>query len=905
MSTPYPLIPVDVSRPQLPKIRPFVYWNGDSCGLIVSLHGPSRNIHSQTVVGDPCTPQAVDDKHVWMAFYPRLVLNRGRLFGRLDLTDRQLFDLVEELPGHRFSLPDKTIKSWTLLEEQLMEVACYLWQMWPDFDKLPTIEFPSFPQQYGYRNIQKSRHAVVTSARASIDAFPFLSAVVAFFLSFYLNTDKEFPFNFAFDILHRRRDNAPTIQWLTDLQDSYICNLLPGMRAGLIVQPLNTGWGEYFRVFVRAGVPIWIIWGHPKDLNGVRPIDPYMWKFLPCSEMIEKAQSRFAAVREVKELDFDHVLEKMEENNSNSDHGMGGDHSWNVGGYNDSDDIGAGEHNDGGDYSRARSVSPGPRDTDDLPAGSYQRPGEHWEDFFARMERERQETIERESEGARQKRESREANAKRQGPTKRSKVFEWVQTRTGFWKRIRVQPRHVEQEMEECPEHQQVYLGHRNEWDLCPQLPEYPPGEESSPVEEVNMEEDRQYDLDPKPLERLGHVHYEPLEEVSEFPFPDTVGSNMQFSSEPFPLGRYLFSWHGFRSSDLSNWHPSLHATQKDVLASTYMEVAQHLLHSSLGGFGGNPEDPNVRGAIDFHNTVMNATIGYASLPKSWDMSQENLFPLQTRQGKFCLTFCRNPNGSVRMYVISPPKGSTDETTWRIATKSASTVLFIYRQDWTTMKDVACGLLDTGAAFWTALSIPRSVQPKPIRHRKGGLGLRPEKYQPTRGDLQAYLEEMEDLLISTAGRAIRLRGGLVGRLAREYVGEKEVLDGPCRQTKILYEPERGDRIYVDDDVTEEMLGVLCGVYCVATDRYNVEKHLSWWPKVNTWDKSGFASNGWTPDAEQWYQNRWRDIRSGKALVFHQNDWKKKLRRYHRFTSKISDASERLSSDFISKNFGDA
>src|SRR6266567_1125797 len=102
MSSPFPIIPVDVSRPQLPEIRPFAYWNGDNHGLILSLHGPSRKFHSQTAPGDPCTPQAVDDKHVWMAFYPRLVLNRGRLFGRLDLTDRQLFDLVEELPGRQF-----------------------------------------------------------------------------------------------------------------------------------------------------------------------------------------------------------------------------------------------------------------------------------------------------------------------------------------------------------------------------------------------------------------------------------------------------------------------------------------------------------------------------------------------------------------------------------------------------------------------------------------------------------------------------------------------------------------------------------------------------------------------------------------------------------------------------------
>jgi hypothetical protein len=39
---------------------------------------------------------------------------------------------------------------------------------------------------------------------------------------------------------------------------------------------------------------------------------------------------------------------------------------------------------------------------------------------------------------------------------------------------------------------------------------------------------------------------------------------------------------------------------------------------------------------------------------------------------------------------------SDDQTHWRITIKSATVVLFIYRQGWRTMVEVALGLLEVG-----------------------------------------------------------------------------------------------------------------------------------------------------------------------------------------------------------------
>ncbi|KAJ7700968.1 hypothetical protein B0H14DRAFT_2417130 [Mycena olivaceomarginata] len=59
-----------------------------------------------------------------------------------------------------------------------------------------------------------------------------------------------------------------------------------------------------------------------------------------------------------------------------------------------------------------------------------------------------------------------------------------------------------------------------------------------------------------------------------------------------------------------------------------------------------------------------------------------------------------------------------------------------------------------------------------------GLGFRPKNYVPTAHDYQTYLAMREQFLQSPRGRAAKLYGGIVGRLACTVVSDEEVCRGP-------------------------------------------------------------------------------------------------------------------------------
>ncbi|KAF9457324.1 hypothetical protein BDZ94DRAFT_1148815, partial [Collybia nuda] len=134
------------------------------------------------------------------------------------------------------------------------------------------------------------------------------------------------------------------------------------------------------------------------------------------------------------------------------------------------------------------------------------------------------------------------------------------------------------------------------------------------------------------------------------------------------------------------------------------------------------------------------------------------------------------------------------------------------------------------------------------------LGIRPKGYKMIHWDYDAYLKSRNAILASGTGRAIRLRGGLVGRIAAEVVPDVEVLGGPILGDEVVAR-SRGT-YFLDDGVTNETLDRICGVYHVYVDNgsYDVV-HESWWPKHDILMASGRFSDQWLPDSEDFYTKR--------------------------------------------------
>ena len=81
----------------------------------------------------------------------------------------------------------------------------------------------------------------------------------------------------------------------------------------------------------------------------------------------------------------------------------------------------------------------------------------------------------------------------------------------------------------------------------------------------------------------------------------------------------------------------------------------------------------------------------------------------------------------------------------------------------------------------------------------------------------------QSVLASPQGRAALLRGGIVGRIAKEYLSKDGVLDGPSVEVtmhRIGYHvpSSNSDIHWCDDELTEDEIAVICGTYSLYTGK---------------------------------------------------------------------------------------
>jgi len=215
------------------------------------------------------------------------------------------------------------------------------------------------------------------------------------------------------------------------------------------------------------------------------------------------------------------------------------------------------------------------------------------------------------------------------------------------------------------------------------------------------------------------------------------------------------------------------------------------------------------------------------------------------------------------------------------------------------MSEIGQGLLEYGIPFHTVVQRKCQNMQKVFRSRQTGLGQRPEHFQPTRADFAAYESARDDILRSRSGRAIRLLGGIVGRIAAEIVPDCEVLDGP-NLTNVVVVGTHGDSEFVDDAVDQHELDIVSGVYHVDGKFREISSHMSWWPKHATFLSTGYAGDQWLPRAEAWYRTRRDELRSGKLTLFPMMKWEKNHKLNAAKVSEVCKGSERMAAEFISK-----
>ena len=131
------------------------------------------------------------------------------------------------------------------------------------------------PSECGYHNIHKEVRWVKMCAQKSQEAFVVLATVCLF--AIVANTG----LNQSLDCREPEWITAcmgegVNRQWLSDLQNSFVCQFTPGFRAGAFVDPYRTIWAWCFPAFVATHIPLWICWRHvPLPIYDTRLMGQY------------------------------------------------------------------------------------------------------------------------------------------------------------------------------------------------------------------------------------------------------------------------------------------------------------------------------------------------------------------------------------------------------------------------------------------------------------------------------------------------------------------------------------------------------------------------------------------------------------------------------------------------------
>ena len=94
-------------------------------------------------------------------------------------------------------------------------------------------------------------------------------------------------------------------------------------------------------------------------------------------------------------------------------------------------------------------------------------------------------------------------------------------------------------------------------------------------------------------------------------------------------------------------------------------------------------------------------------------------------------------------------------------------------------------------------------------------------YKFTAEDFQASLLQTKYVLQTLPGRAALLEGGIIGRVAREFLQADSVLDGPSveatySRSGLCVDAEDDENEYWDDELSERERAIICGTYIMYT-----------------------------------------------------------------------------------------
>jgi hypothetical protein len=802
---------------------------------------------------------------------------KGVVFGRHDLSK---FDsLIEQVPGTtRWRTVPGLAILWRRLEEALIMMGTVVTEK--SAARYVPLEYklPPFPATFGYlRDHATSRYAMKAVRRSRSAFIPLVAWCACAFAS-------------AGDLRsytprwYRLLEDSGRVhqEWLNEMARNEIGDFSGNVkRVGVFVHLARCAWLSIIQVYINANVPIWFYWGNTRHgfvQNYNKNYDKWLQGYRPSpaaiSDAIRKNQHQRETANRPDESPDDHPQ------------------------------VGAQDP-------LAPPESKFPRPV----KHSGQRLGEHWREYFERVEKQqalfadKEETSnQRQSRLEREKRQMNHSFPGKKGPT----CWRWELV-DGFRIRTPVTRREVERIWDTIPNEHRRYNGFTNVWDINPEF-------------DPNVDEDYFSDDDisegyPSPIPRPPtspnpvavsvnppptdshpehHADSNPavtrLLEMSTIPAPpsliyddllETVGSTVQKTAvDVEAMEDALFFRYGLlttrlsfvptMSADLLAW-PTLRNILGDCRATpgkSFCETVSHFVTCMLN-IGDEGSKDALRELCDLHQELRDAS------------EQNPLISVRIRR----ICFADN----VIRYLLQPDMRSD----WFVVFDNALSAVECLRRPEYKPEDIVSRLIRQGIPFRTIITGPSPPARRPPLFFFG-LGYCQNGYKPTTVDYAAYERAQDDFLRGPRGRAALMKGGIVWRLAMQALHPDVVIAGPSEsvyESGICFVEEESGKHWWDDDLTEDEKNLICGVYKVFTGKGLQTADMSWWPKQSAWERSGADFGYWSAKCEEWFQTRLTEIRDGKIGLRAAKHWNNALC-FHKKTRRFLDINETLAARYL-------
>jgi hypothetical protein len=744
-------------------------------------------------------------EYVWLGFVPTTVRFEGNLFQRLATMPIQYSD-------GGWHLASEVQARWARLENNLRHCISVLDTASRMLVPMGSVDPPP-PSTFGYLRSHKHKYQAERCALTSRDAFVTLMAQCSFSIAYLAKTTDDLLY-LSTRWTRILTENGVHNVWVESLRNSPVGDFSKdNPRVGMVINVALCPFIAHVPAFIRAGIPLWFYWGEDGCPLATVADNSQIAKYCPTSSQLSDARVAQSLPSESSPDHHESFLSKSYRTAAEewADHPAWSDHPlppWPDSPLpltsrllpSDAPPLPT-------SVPRRESNSP-PSDFPEPERYSRQRRGETWRQFFARAAVDHAKREQNESPADRASRLQRvQAQEHCLAPGRRGPVvFIWMDV-DGFRIRTRANRGEVDQWWDTYGNSQKIYNAFRNEWDVCT---EFDP--DSTIDNEFDDDDDDGMWPEERPQTPAAPPQYPPSS-----PCPPSYKDDLiavfdhevaHAGTDNINLLRWAYSRFGFVCATSGTSYRRLEA-----VPPPWINICQAMAYDL-------PQN-DVPSAIqaplsDFVSTLLNDGHVPGLL---WDLNVGSAHFL----GNKTRVIRVSPRHIDKQVLFFLEHIHSNHHPFQLAVPDAATALQCLRESWGPhVEDIIRQLLRLGIPFTTRVPGPLPDGEVSSSREPVVLGYREVGYRPDSVDYAEYETIRRAFCESEQhSRAALLKGGIVWRLVKEILSPGDVLTGPtadvCYHGHALTCPN--NQILWDDDLSEDELDMICGVYKIFTGNF--------------------------------------------------------------------------------------